>query len=167
MNFNFEKIKDKIKVKFGIADSEIYIILILAVGLLIGGIYKNFFSDIEYQLTNKDELFNTLDSLAEVNKTTFIGSNFNSEPVPALKAADTIIKDYKKTSISKLDFKGIVNINTASSEQLQQLYRISEKTAARIIEFRKKTPFKSKEDIMKVKGIGEATFEIIKDNIEI
>ena len=61
-----------------------------------------------------------------------------------------------------------VNINTASSAELQSLPRIGEKVAQRIIDFRKEHgPFKKIEDLMKVKGIGEKTFLNLKDRITI
>lgn len=59
----------------------------------------------------------------------------------------------------------IVNINTASSEELMSLNGIGEKTAEAIIEYRKNTPFEKPEDIMNVKGIGEKKYENIKNSI--
>ena len=59
-----------------------------------------------------------------------------------------------------------VNINTASVDQLVQLDRVGAKYAQRIVEYREKFgPFKKPEDIMKVKGIGEKTWEANKDRI--
>ena len=59
-----------------------------------------------------------------------------------------------------------VNINTASKEELTNLNGIGPVTAERIIEYREKiAPFKKKEDIKKIKGIGEKTYEKIKDFI--
>lgn len=61
-----------------------------------------------------------------------------------------------------------ININTASLTELQKLPRIGNSVAQRIIDFRKKNgPFKKIEEIMKVKGIGEKTFEQIKDLITV
>ena len=59
----------------------------------------------------------------------------------------------------------IVNINTASAEELMSLNGIGEKTAEAIIEYRKNTPFEKPEDIMNVKGIGEKKYENIKISI--
>ncbi|HBY19637.1 MAG: hypothetical protein A2Y24_02785 [Clostridiales bacterium GWE2_32_10] len=60
----------------------------------------------------------------------------------------------------------IININTATKTELDTLYKIGPKIADKIIEYREKNgKFKSKEDIMNVKGIGEKTFEKIKDSI--
>ncbi len=61
-----------------------------------------------------------------------------------------------------------VNINTASSAELEKLPRIGPKVAQRIIDFRKEHGnFKKIEELMKVKGIGEKTFEQLKDRITV
>ncbi|MFW6140266.1 MAG: ComEA family DNA-binding protein [Acidobacteriota bacterium] len=61
-----------------------------------------------------------------------------------------------------------ININTASQAELQKLPRIGEVVAQRIIEFREKNgKFKKIEELMKVRGIGEKTFENLKDLITV
>jgi len=51
---------------------------------------------------------------------------------------------------------GKVNINTASVEQLQTLPGVGAKLAARIVEFRQKQGgFKSTQELVNVRGIGE------------
>ncbi len=61
-----------------------------------------------------------------------------------------------------------ININTASLEELKDLPEIGEVLAGRIISYRKANGiFKKTEDIMKVGGIGEKTYEKIKDMITI
>jgi comEA protein len=56
-----------------------------------------------------------------------------------------------------------VNINTATKEELMKLPGIGEQTAERIIQHRKLYgDFKRIEDIMNVKGIGQKKFEKIK-----
>lgn len=62
----------------------------------------------------------------------------------------------------------LVNINTAGVDQLVKLPRVGEKIAQRIIDFRKKHgKFKKPADLMKVKGIGEKTFEKLKKLITV
>jgi competence protein ComEA len=61
-----------------------------------------------------------------------------------------------------------INLNSATSDELQKLPRIGPKVAQRIIDFRKQNgPFKRIEDLMKVKGIGEKTFTQLKDMITV
>jgi competence protein ComEA len=55
---------------------------------------------------------------------------------------------------------GKVNINAASADQLSALPGIGAKLAARIVEYRQKTgAFKSVQELMNVKGVGEKNFE--------
>ena len=54
---------------------------------------------------------------------------------------------------------GLININTASADELKTLSGIGDVTAEKIIEYRSSTAFKSKEDIMSVDGIGNKTYE--------
>ncbi len=60
-----------------------------------------------------------------------------------------------------------VNINTASQKELMTLHGIGEAKAKAIITYRTKTRFKQIEDIMQVKGIGQAIFDKIKNDITI
>ena len=62
---------------------------------------------------------------------------------------------------------GKININTASKSQLTTLKGIGETYAQRIIDYRNNKRFSSIEDIKNVKGIGDKTFEQIKDDITI
>lgn len=60
----------------------------------------------------------------------------------------------------------LININTASKEELMQLPGIGESRAISIITYREKNgSFKAITDIMKISGIKEAAFEKIKDYI--
>ena len=63
---------------------------------------------------------------------------------------------------------GKVNINTADSEQLQTLNGVGPATAQKIIDYRQSNgSFTSVEDIKNVSGIGDKTFEKLKDSITI
>jgi competence protein ComEA len=62
----------------------------------------------------------------------------------------------------------LININKAGVDELVKLPRIGPKIASRIIDFRKKNGnFKKIEDLMKVTGIGEKTFNNFKDKITV
>lgn len=62
----------------------------------------------------------------------------------------------------------VVNINTASVEELQTLPSIGPAIAGRIVEYRDNNgPFRVIEDIKQVSGIGDATFEKLKELITV
>lgn len=63
--------------------------------------------------------------------------------------------------------QGLININTASADELKTLNGIGDVMAERIIEYRSSNTFKSKEDIMSVNGIGSKMFEKIRDRITV
>ena len=59
-----------------------------------------------------------------------------------------------------------ININKASAEELTQLQGVGPKYAAKIVEYREQNgPFASPEDLMKIPGIGPATYEKNKELI--
>lgn len=60
-----------------------------------------------------------------------------------------------------------ISINTASLEQLMTIDGIGEKTATKIVEYRKEHSFETIEDIKQVSGIGDSLYEKIKDFITI
>ena len=73
--------------------------------------------------------------------------------VPAARAADA---------------NGVVNINTATAEQLAMLPRVGPSVAGRIIEFRQQNgSFKDTSDLLLIKGIGDKTFELIEPYVTI
>jgi competence protein ComEA len=56
-----------------------------------------------------------------------------------------------------------VNLNTASVEQLTTLPGVGPKLAARIVEYRQKSgTFRSTQELMNVKGVGEKNFAKIE-----
>lgn len=66
------------------------------------------------------------------------------------------------------DFQGIVNINTASVDELCKLPGIGEKIAERIIEYRDSIDgFESVDELKNVEGIGDSKFNKIKYNLTI
>ncbi|KAA9242614.1 MULTISPECIES: helix-hairpin-helix domain-containing protein [Aerococcus] len=61
-----------------------------------------------------------------------------------------------------------ININTADASQLQEISGIGEKKAADIIQYREnKGSFQTIEEITEVSGIGDKTFEKIKEQITV
>lgn len=64
--------------------------------------------------------------------------------------------------------EGVVNVNTAGLDELMLLPRVGPSVAQRIIDHREKNgDFKVKEDLMLVRGIGEATFALLEPYVTI
>ena len=77
-------------------------------------------------------------------------------------------QDKPASTVSAAAAKTIVNLNTATVDQIEALPGIGRKTAERIIEFRTKNGgFKRIEDLMNVKGIGEKSFLKLKPQLTV
>ena len=61
----------------------------------------------------------------------------------------------------------IIDLNKATTEELETLPGIGPSKARAIIEYREKMPFTKPEDIMNVPGIGQKTYEKMKDRIKV
>lgn len=90
----------------------------------------------------------------------------------ALWAAGTADKGTLDTEEDKtgslLNGDGLVNINTATESELGNVKGIGAGKAAAIVQYRQENGnFASTEDIMKVSGIKEGTYEKIKDKITV
>ena len=63
---------------------------------------------------------------------------------------------------------GLVNLNTADEKALDALPGVGPATARKIIEYRESEGgFQSTEDLMKIKGIGQAKYDKLKDKVTI
>lgn len=90
-------------------------------------------------------------------------------PFKASQSSDsTTLISGTASSVSTTVTEGKVNINSSTVEQLMKLPGIGEVKAKAIIEYRETNGyFKSIEEIMNVSGIGEKTFEKIRDLITV
>ena len=67
---------------------------------------------------------------------------------------------------SEAEYDGLININSANLEELKKISWVGDVKAQSIIEYREKNGgFKSIDEIKNIDGIGEKTFEKIKDKI--
>ena len=78
-----------------------------------------------------------------------------------IKNGEKIIIPYIKEEINLVDENELININTATLEELMTLDGIGEKTAQKILEYRTNNEFEMIEDLMKVEGIGKGKFDKI------
>ena len=103
---------------------------------------------------SKKEVSNYLKTLEEESKKNSICSSSN--------VVNGACIDNNNVSNSNL-----VNINTASLNELMTLSGVGESKAKNIISYRENTPFKTIEDILNVDGIGESIYVKIKENITV
>jgi comEA protein len=75
---------------------------------------------------------------------------------------------YKSEETEKINTNNIININSATKEELISLQGIGEVLAERIIAYRNENGgFRYTYEIMDVEGVGEAKYKAIKDYITV
>ena len=76
--------------------------------------------------------------------------------------------DEKNSSEKNSSSSDLIDINTADEKELQKIKGIGPALAGRIIEYRESHgAFKSIDEIKKVRGIGDKTFEKMRDQIKV
>jgi len=106
----------------------------------------------------------------EKSKSSEVNSQPASQPVDSAGtvAGASTAESTSKTATAVQPISGKVNINTATATELDTLPGIGPAYAGRIIDYRtSKGGFKSPEEIMNVKGIGQKTYDKFKDRISI
>lgn len=68
----------------------------------------------------------------------------------------------ERASFSAAEGYAVIDLNSAAQEELQALPGIGETLAERIVQWREENGmFRTREDVLSVRGIGEATYEKI------
>ena len=148
-----------------------------------GGLLKNATTmDINLSKQVYNEMVIYISSKKEFNNRNISNENNKSCEIAS---KDTFVNDYNNTTVNKNinktsndennnanqidnDTNKIININTATKEQLQQIPGIGESKAEKILLYRNENGlFNKKEDIKNVSGIGDSIYEKIKDYITI
>ncbi|MBU8908147.1 stalk domain-containing protein [Desertibacillus haloalkaliphilus] len=92
------------------------------------------------------------------------GKNYSTNQEPQSIEID----DAKKDADESEEHTGLININTADKELLQEITGVGPAIAKRIIEYRENNgPFERIEQIMNVSGIAEGRFADMKDEITV
>lgn len=127
-----------------------------------------------YQVSKETRLFEVIEmagGLSEdadadhVNRASFVEDG--QKIIIPVKGSENMTGTTSSEDVSAGAGSGLININTASADELKTLNGIGDVMAERIIEYRSSKAFKSKEDIMSVDGIGSKTYENIKDFIDV
>lgn len=167
------KINNKLQEKLEINQYELNFVYLLLLGLFLSTIFKNYTHSETAGTPEFEEvsqiIYNKLDSLEKVDKTTYIGTDEEGNKNQSLQKADTIINKNLVSPVKEkkqLPSKKI-NLNTATKFELMKLPGIGEKTADIILDYKKNNKFNKIEDIMNVKGIGPKKFEKMREFIVI
>lgn len=102
---------------------------------------------------------------ADVSNINLSKKLFDEMKIHVIRLGEEVIVSDIDNSDSNQDMNGKINLNTASLEELETLPGIGNTRALEIISYREKTPFKNIEEIKNISGIGEKTYEKIKEKI--
>ncbi len=167
------KFFEKISRKIGFTQSEFKIILFIVSAFFVGAVV-NLIKEgerkstlLEYNYSKEDSIFLNTDKQVErkdgTEKLLEKGVASKRELLDFRNAKNNENKGDNSSTVNEL-----ININSATAEQLATLPGIGEKTAQNIINYRSEHgKFKQINDLMNVKGIGKAKFDKLKNIITV
>lgn len=151
-----------------------YILLAVVALIILAGSFVLFWQIQRQQLSQGDsspdelkaQIANLNKKIDDLNKQIELARS--QSPTVQSKSYTTTSSEGRVAGESSERNIGVINLNTASAQELDSLPGIGPTYAQRIIEYRQANGgFKSIEEIQNVKGIGPKTFEKFKDQIAI
>ena len=136
----------------------------------IGGQVKN--TEV-YTVKEGTRVFEVIEKAGGLTEDAFIEQINQAEAVTdgqkiVIPSSEDAQQSLMPQTASGKDSSGLVNINSADSETLQEIPGVGPATAEKIIAYRTENGrFSSIEDLKNVSGIGDKTFEKMKDKITV
>jgi comEA protein len=167
LNKSLEKIEKLIEKYKVIISLCLLILIVFTTGYLFW--YEN---SLKPSLEEKINLLEKRISLLENSQIAAKSSEVNVDEIVAANNSSSASSQPSSTAASAQSSSarvaGLVNINTANASELDALSGIGPVYAQRIIDYRNQNNgFKSKDEVLKVKGIGPSTYNKFKDKISI
>ncbi|QQK07666.1 helix-hairpin-helix domain-containing protein [Miniphocaeibacter halophilus] len=124
-----------------------------------------------YEFTNKDRVNDAISKAGGITdnadlKNINLAQKLEDEMKIFIPTKNTNENQVENNYKEKTEFQ-LININSASREELMLLPGIGETRADAILKYREENSFKKIEDLMNISGIGEKIFEGLKDLISV
>lgn len=155
----------------GLTETEIKVLLFLISVFCFGLIAKQFINEeetelkTEYDYSKSDSAFNAANSKGKIGKETSISNEkkvASEQELLDFSTNNLLNNSSKKSALSEKS----IDINTAEIKELILLPGIGEKTAEKILSFRKsRGRFNSINELLEIKGIGSKKLNKIKKYI--
>lgn len=143
------------------------IALVLLAGIIL---YHVLSSPLRYEVSVEQKV-TTETVVAETTVSSSVQSSESSGAInapPSVTQAQSSAPTASANALPGIDATGKVNLNTATLEDLKTLKGIGDSKAQAILDDRNENgPFSSIEDLTRVSGIGQKTFENLKDHITV
>lgn len=118
---------------------------------------------VRWVMTSKAERASKWDATHRANFRHACGVLFIAISLISIACSKRVVHDQERPTASS----GIININTATVDDLEKLPHIGRKTAESIVEFRTANgPFRRVEQLMQIRGISEERFVELRPYIK-
>jgi competence protein ComEA len=154
----------KLSVKIGFTETEIKVLLFLLAIFLAGFTYIKLIRGGNEAAYKEFDYSKEENALLKSEQGDSVEENSMQGDKDSIKKQVLELKDKPyETNTKKEPAEKSINLNTATREELMTISGIGEKTAGNIFSYREKTgKFKTLDELMNVKGIGNAKFAKFK-----